>query len=133
MHKGLRYFVEELDHDTLVATVSYFEDCGYYTSLEVETDIDIVETIATKPAGASAVSLGVVEVSSQGTQFAQKRLYGDGSNLQANLEPAASCLPDHVSLVRRATDVRPSYGQLARRVGGNGVYRDQRTRNVRDV
>ena len=77
MHKGLRYIVEGLDHDSLVTTVRLFENCGYYTSLEVETDIKVVRTLATRPAGGTNVSLGVVEVSSRAAQFARKKLYGD--------------------------------------------------------
>ena len=77
MHKGQRYAVEGMDHDSLIATVRLFEDCGYYTSLEVETDIKVVRTFASRPAGGTTVSLGVVEVSSRATQFARKKLYGD--------------------------------------------------------
>ena len=77
MHKGLHYVVEDLDDDALVATVSLFENCGYYTSLEVDTAIKIVKTMATKAVGGTTVSFGVVEVSSKPTQFARRKLYGD--------------------------------------------------------
>lgn len=77
MHKGLRYAVESLDRDSLIATVRLFDECGYYTSLDVDTDIKIVRTMATRPAGGNQVSLGIVEVSSKPMQFARKSLYGD--------------------------------------------------------
>ena len=89
MHKGLRYSVECLDNVHLVATVQSFENCSFYTSLRVETGIRILSTVATRPAGGTTVSLGVVEVSSKATQFARKKLYRDSviSTEDLNLAP----------------------------------------------
>ena len=77
MHKGQHYEVVGLEDQALTATVRLLQYCDFYTTLEVETEIRIVRTVATRQAGRTAVSLGVVEVSAQASQFARKRIYGD--------------------------------------------------------
>ena len=77
MHKGLHYEVTALDRQSLVAEVQLIQNCNFYTTLEVETDIRIVERTAVRSAGDSVVSLGVVEVSATAAQYVKKRIYGD--------------------------------------------------------
>ena len=77
LHKGMHYEVKELDGQTLIAKVRPIENCDFYTTLEVDTDIRIVDRSTTRQAGETFVSLGIVEVSARASQFAQKRIYGD--------------------------------------------------------
>ena len=77
MHKGMHYEVKGLDRQSLLAEVRPIENCNFYTTLEVERDIRIVERTGIRAAGETNVSLGVVELSAKATQFAQKRIYGD--------------------------------------------------------
>ena len=77
MHKGLYYEVRGVDLQALNVEVSLVERCNYYTTLEVETNIRIVDRTATRPAGESFVSLGLVEVSATAAQYHKKRIYGD--------------------------------------------------------
>ena len=77
MHKGLHYEVRGIDLQASIVEVGLVENCNYYTFLDVETDIRIVDKSATRPAGESFVSLGVVEVSATAAQYLKKRIYGD--------------------------------------------------------
>ena len=77
MHKGMYYEVTDVDRQAFVAEVRAIENCNFYTTLEVETEIRIVDKRATRPAGESFVSLGIVEVSATATQYMKKRIYSD--------------------------------------------------------
>ena len=77
MHKGMYYEVTDVDWQAFVAEVRAIENCNFYTTLEVETEIRIVDKRATRPAGESFVSLGIVEVSATATQYMKKRIYSD--------------------------------------------------------
>ena len=77
MHKGMHYEVKGLDRQSLLAEVRPIENCNFYTTLEVERDIRIVERTSIRAAGETNVSLGVVELSARASQFARKRIYGD--------------------------------------------------------
>ena len=77
MHKGMHYEVEEFDRQSLMAKVRPIENCNFYTTLEVERDIRIVERTGIRSAGETNVSLGVVELSARASQFTRKRIYGD--------------------------------------------------------
>ena len=77
MHKGMYYEVQGVDQQSFVAEVQPIENCHYYTTLEVEKEIRIVDKKATRQANESFVSLGIVEVSATATQYIKKRIYSD--------------------------------------------------------
>ena len=77
MHRGMSYEVVGQDLQNLVVEAKPVENCNFYTIMEVEKEIRLLSKNATRPAGESFVSTGIVEVSATATQYMKKRIYGD--------------------------------------------------------
>jgi DEAD/DEAH box helicase domain-containing protein len=73
LHQGDSYVVVDLDVDRRVARVRA-DEVGYYTQPEEETNVDVVEILASGTLGRFGHHLGTVEVENQVTAFKRKKV-----------------------------------------------------------
>lgn len=76
LHQGETYVVRRLDVTGRVAVVAP-GDADYYTQPRTATDLDILEPLKHRPWGPTTAHFGQVEVTTQVTAFARKRLFSE--------------------------------------------------------
>ncbi|MBI3978933.1 MAG: DEAD/DEAH box helicase [Chloroflexi bacterium] len=76
LHQGESYLVEELDIPGRTALARPFEG-AYYTQVRDTTDVEIISTRGSRPAGSTVASLGDVRVTTQVLSYRKKRQFTD--------------------------------------------------------
>jgi len=76
LHQGETYLVRRLDVAASMAVVAP-GDAGYYTQPRTTTELDILESLKHRPWGPTTAHFGHVEVTTQVTGFARKRLFSE--------------------------------------------------------
>ena len=134
MHKGMHYEVKELDGQALVAKVRPIENCNFYTTLEVEREIRIVERTRHQSGRGDQRLIGRCRAVGESIAVRPEAHLWRRGDRGGPAGTAPAGLPDRWHLVRAAN-------QAACRTSGATIGRSRRTRvrggecplHVRDV